>query len=170
MNKTLPPLARPSRLDRLLKEHPPALANAIAASRFAFRLSRALEAGIDRALAPLDIGMREYLALVLIADHAIEPLRPSDLSSTLDVTRTQVTRLLDDLEQKKLVQRMPGREDRRSLSVSLTPAARVLLRRATPKVYAVYAAAWNPVGAEGTRATLACLQAAHAALSEVSAR
>jgi MarR family transcriptional repressor of emrRAB len=145
------------------------LANAIAASRFAFRLARALEAGIDQALAPLDIGMREYLALVLIADHAIEPLRPSDLRSTLDVTRTQITRLLDGLEQKKLVQRIPGREDRRSLSVSLTPAARALLRRATPKVCVVYAAAWNPVGAEGTRETLTRLQVAHAALHDVSA-
>ncbi|MDR2013379.1 MAG: MarR family transcriptional regulator [Rhodanobacter sp.] len=169
MAKTLPLTPRISRLDRLLKGHPPELANAVAASRFAFRLAHVLEASIDRALAPLDIGMREYLALVLIADHAIEPLRPSDLSSTLDATRTQITRLLDALEQKKLVQRIPGRTDRRSLSVSLTPAAKTLLRRAMPKVYAVYATAWNPVGAVGTRETLARLQAAHAALHDASA-
>ncbi len=154
----------PSRLHRRLANQPTELANAIAASRMLFRVGRLLRACIDEALAPFGIDMHEYLALVLIADHAIEPLRPSDLSTTLDATRTQITRLLDDLERKKLAQRLPGREDRRSFEIALTPTGRSRLREATPKVHAAYSAVWAPLGADGTRELLAQFEAVHGML------
>ncbi|MDM0112482.1 MarR family transcriptional regulator [Variovorax sp. J22R133] len=158
-------MSRPSRLDRLLSGRPPEVANAIAASRMLFRVAHLLEARIDEALKPLGIDMREYLALVLIADDAVEPVRPSDLSTTLDATRTQVTRLLDGLEKKGLAQRLPGRGDRRSLELSLTDAARDLLRRAAPSVHEGYQAGWGAIGAEGTRQSLGVLRRLHKELA-----
>jgi len=158
-------MTQPSRLDRLLAGRPPELANAVAASRMLFRVAHLLEAHIDAALEPFGIDMREYLALVLIADDAVEPLRPSDLSVTLDATRTQVTRLLDGLEKKGLAQRLPGASDRRSLQLAQTDAARELLGRAAPTVHAAYQSGWAAVGTEGTARALRVLKLLHRDLS-----
>ena len=150
-----------SRLDRLLAGKPEELADAVRASRLVFRVAHLLQSRIDAALAPLGIDMREYLALVLIADDAIEPLRPSDLSTTLDATRTQITRLLDGLEKKGLAQRLPGSGDRRSFHLAQTDAARELLRRAAPAVHAAYESGWAAVGTEGTARALQVLKRLH---------
>jgi len=153
-----------SRLHRVTAGHPPELATAIAASRMVFRVAHLLEARIDEALRPFDISMREYLALFLIADDAVEPLRPSDLSATLDATRTQVTRLLDGLEKKGLARRRPSAEDRRSLQLTLTRPGQSLLKRAARMVHPAYEACWKDVGADGARQALDSLRKVHAAL------
>ncbi|MBS0453925.1 MAG: MarR family transcriptional regulator [Proteobacteria bacterium] len=154
-------MTQPSRLDRLLAGRPPELANAIAASRMLFRVAHLLEAHINSALEPFGIDMREYLALVLIADHAVEPLRPSDLGTTLDATRTQITRLLDGLEKKGLAQRLPGAGDRRSFHLAQTEAARELLQRVAPVVHAAYQSGWAAVGTDGTARALQVLKRLH---------
>jgi MarR family transcriptional repressor of emrRAB len=159
-----------SRLDRLLAGRPADLVAAVTASRMVFRVAWLLETRIDEALAPHGLTMREYLALVLIADDAVEPLRPSDLSVTLDATRTQVTRLLDGLERKKLVRRLPHVEDRRSLQLAHTEEGRALLRRAAPAVHAAYRAAWRGAGLDDTRQALAVLRQVHDALLPEDAR
>ena len=158
-------MTQPSRLDRLLAGRPPELANAIAASRLLFRVAHLLEARIDEALAPFGIDMREYLALVLIADDAVEPLRPSDLGTTLDATRTQITRLLDGLEKKGLAHRLPGGSDRRSLHLAQTDAARDLIHRAAPAVHAAYESGWAAVGTDGTAKALRVLKLLHKELT-----
>jgi MarR family transcriptional repressor of emrRAB len=157
-------MTQASRLDRLLADRPPELASAIAASRMVFRVAALLEARVDAALAPFGLSMRDYLALVLIADDAIEPLRPSDLSTTLDATRTQVTRLLDALEQKALVQRLPGKSDRRSLQLALTDAGLRMLKKIAPAVHAAYQEGWSAVGPKATGAALSVLKRVHQGL------
>jgi MarR family transcriptional repressor of emrRAB len=154
----------PSRLDRLIAGQPAELADTIAASRLLFRAATLLEARIDEALAPLGLAMRDYLALVLIADDAVEPLRPSDLSTTLDATRTQITRLLDGLEKKGLVQRLPAKQDRRSLALTLTPEGAALRRQAAPAVHTAYQGGWTAIGPAGTRHALGLLRRLNAAL------
>ncbi|HYP86334.1 MarR family winged helix-turn-helix transcriptional regulator [Variovorax sp.] len=158
-------MTSPSRLDRLLAGRPPAVADAIAASRLLFRVAHMLEARIDAALSQFGIDMRDYLALVLIADAAVEPLRPSDLSTTLDATRTQITRLLDGLEKKGLARRLPGSQrDRRSLHLELTEDGRQLLRRAAANVHAAYSEGWAALGPDRTRQAAALLGAMHRAI------
>ena len=157
-------MASPSRLDRLLAGHPDTLVDVIAASRLLFRTAHLLAARIDAALAPLGIVMREYLALALIADDAVGPLRPSDLSTTLDASRTQITRLLDGLEKKGLVQRLPAKQDRRSLALAPTEAGGALLHKAAPMVHAAYLAGWKGIGTDGTHAAHQLLRRLDAAL------
>ncbi len=148
-----------SRLDRLLAGHPAEIVDAVSASRMLFRVSHLLQARIDAELSDFGVDMREYLALVLIADDAVEPLRPSVLSSTLDATRTQVTRLLDGLERKGLAKRLPGSEtDRRSLHLMLTSAGRQLLDRATPTVHAACLSGWAAAGTAQTAQALDLLR------------
>jgi MarR family transcriptional repressor of emrRAB len=117
----------------------------ILATRLLMRAAALLRVRMDAALAREGIDLRGYLALVVIALHAGQALRPSDLSVSLDATRTQVTRLLDVLAEHKLVARAPSSEDRRALNLKLTAAGGRKLARCMPKVHAVYRQSWSGV-------------------------
>jgi MarR family transcriptional repressor of emrRAB len=132
-------------LRRSFERQPGAPVPEILATRLLMRAAALLRARMDEALAGEDIDMRGYLALGAIALYQGQTLRPSDLSVSLDATRTQVTRLLDALARQKLVTRSPSREDRRALNLRLTAAGERKLARCAPKAHAVYQRAWSEV-------------------------
>lgn len=57
------------------------------------------------------------------------PTHPHVLASELGVTRSTLTGLLDVLEARGYVGRLPNREDRRTLWVDITPSGRQALQR-----------------------------------------
>ena len=59
-------------------------------------------------------------------------LTPAELADRTGVTRATITGLVDTLEKDGLVTRAPHQEDRRMLSVTLTPRGRELLREILP--------------------------------------
>jgi DNA-binding MarR family transcriptional regulator len=81
------------------------------------------------ALAPLGISGRECAVLIAIDDRA--PLSQQEVARRLDVDRTTMVALVDDLEHKGLVQRRQDPDDRRKNVVVLTGQGRDTLRRAT---------------------------------------
>jgi MarR family transcriptional repressor of emrRAB len=132
-------------LRRSLERHPGAPVSEILATRLLMRAAALLRAHMDAALASEGLDMRGYLALAAISLYQGQALRPSDLSVSLDATRTQVTRLLDALAAQDLVTRAPSRQDRRALNLQLTVAGRRKLARCMPKVHTVYQQAWAQV-------------------------
>jgi MarR family transcriptional repressor of emrRAB len=132
-----------SHLDQYLDTYPGSPRQAVLATRLVFHAAHRLEQRIEQALAPCELTMREYLALANIAIRTGEAIKPSELSVSLDATRTQITRLLDALENRGLVKRKLSAEDRRSLELSLTAAGSRLLRSASPLVHAAYADCWS---------------------------
>jgi DNA-binding MarR family transcriptional regulator len=81
------------------------------------------------ALAPFGISGRECAVLIAIDDRA--PLSQQEVARRLGVDRTTMVALIDDLEDKSLVQRRPDPGDRRKNVVILTDAGRATLRRAS---------------------------------------
>ena len=132
-------------LRRYLHERPGAPADAILATRLVMRAAAQLRTRMDAALAPDGLHMRDYLALAIIHLHRGASLRPSDLSVSLDATRTQITRLLDALARQGLVERLPATDDRRALELALTPAGEAKLAECAPRVHAAYREAWAGV-------------------------
>ena len=158
-----------SRLERILADKPVPHRNAVAASRVLLHTATLLERRVDEALAPFTLHMRDYLALHLLADSVHESLRPSDLSVSLDATRTQITRLLDGLEKKGLLVRAPDAQDRRSLQLMLTDAGHDRLARCIPVVQAVYLAAWSCIGEQATLQIQQPLRQVHQGLQSADA-
>jgi MarR family transcriptional repressor of emrRAB len=132
-------------LRRSLERHAGAPVPEILSTRLLMRAAALLRVHMDAALVHEDLDMRCYLALATISLYRDQPLRPSDLSVSLDATRTQVTRLLDVLAQQKLIARAPSSEDRRALNLKLTAAGVRKLARCMPKVHAVYRQSWSGV-------------------------
>jgi len=84
------------------------------------------EAGAH-ALAPLGITGRQLAVLAVLGDA--EPLSQLAAAGRLGVDRTTMVQLVDELEDKGLVERRRSPEDRRKNIVELTPLGQDTLRR-----------------------------------------
>jgi MarR family transcriptional repressor of emrRAB len=115
------------------------------ATRELIRAATLLHECINTALVDDDINMQGFLALSAIALHKDGKLRPSELGLLLDLTRTQVTRLLDTLTQQRLVVRSRSSQDGRALNLKLTLAGQHKVEQCMPKVNKVYKNAWKVV-------------------------
>ncbi|KAF7963227.1 MarR family transcriptional regulator [Cupriavidus sp. UYMU48A] len=152
------------RMERFSAAHPDAPRDLILASRLLLRTARLLRDHINRTLAQFDLDLSQYLVLSMLALDEGQPSMPSELSATIDATRTQMTRLIDGLEARGLVRRQASAQDRRSLELTLTANGRRLLERILPLVHAAYAEAWAPVGESGLAASTRVLNRLHESL------
>jgi DNA-binding MarR family transcriptional regulator len=84
------------------------------------------------ALAPLGINGRE--AAVLRAIDAGRPVSQGEIARAMNVDRTTMVALIDDLQLKGLVQRRQDLDDRRKNVVELTDAGRSTVRQAAGAV------------------------------------
>lgn len=99
------------------------------------RTANRLLAEIDRrrrSIAPLSATAFEILAIV---EGAGEPLSPHVIASRLLVTSGTMTSLLDTLERRALIQRVPHPGDRRKLLIEITDEARGIVDRMLPQVH-----------------------------------
>ncbi len=75
---------------------------------------------------------RQILAVV---EGAGEPLEPSVIADRLLITTGSVTSLLDNLEKRGLIRRLPHPQDRRKLLVDITPAAQTIVDELLPSLH-----------------------------------
>lgn len=80
-------------------------------------------------LAPMGINGRE--AAVLRAIDNPDPLAQGEIARRMSVDRTTMVALIDDLQERGLVQRRQDPEDRRKNVVELTDAGQEITRQAT---------------------------------------
>ncbi len=76
---------------------------------------------------------RQVLAIV---EGAGQPLEPSVIADRLLVTTASMTSLLDNLEKRGLIGRLPHPEDRRKLLIDITPAAQDIVDKLLPSMHA----------------------------------
>jgi DNA-binding MarR family transcriptional regulator len=82
----------------------------------------------SKALAPLGINGREAAVLRAIDDTTA--LSQGEIARKMDVDRTTMVALIDDLQDKGLVERHQDQQDRRRNVVELTPVGRDTVRKA----------------------------------------
>lgn len=87
---------------------------------------------LNQALAPYQIQHHEWVALLMAYAAPDYQILPSTLSNLLDLTRTSLTRLSDDLVGKGLLQRQENRQDRRQIVLQLTEAGVACIQAAAP--------------------------------------
>jgi len=71
------------------------------------------------------VTVAEWVVLRLL--HGSEPVNPSQLAERMGMTRGAVSKLIERLVQKTLVERVASRDDRRFQTVGLTAAGRKLV-------------------------------------------
>ncbi len=70
-----------------------------------------------------------------VIEGAHVPLEPSVIADRLIITSGSMTSMLDTLERRGLVRRMPHPEDRRKLLVDITDEARAILDELLPSLH-----------------------------------
>lgn len=89
------------------------------------RLSNLVHQTFERALAEHDVTVAQWNALVAI--HHGDATTPFDLARFIDIDTGAVTRLVDRLVEKRLLERVPDPKDRRSVQLELTDRGRLLV-------------------------------------------
>jgi len=109
-----------------------------------------------RTLESIDIRPAQYSVLVVIG--ANPGLSQSDLADTLGVERARLVRLLDLLEKRGLMRRLPSPRDRRSHALQLTSEGQKILKKAKALAAAHEARLTEKLGAEPRAAMLEYLR------------
>jgi DNA-binding MarR family transcriptional regulator len=91
-------------------------------------LARRMRQGTELALAPLGMRPRHLLALTVLRERGGSTQQA--LSATLQIDRTNLVGLLNELEAENLIERRRSSEDRRRHIVELTSAGIDLLAKA----------------------------------------
>lgn len=89
---------------------------------------------ISALLQPFDLSPGSGLVLSLLADSP-EPLPPHVLAEHLIISRASVTSLVDSLERRGYVRRLPHPTDRRGILVELTETGRRVANEFRPLVH-----------------------------------
>lgn len=105
-----------------------------------------------RTLETIDIRPAQYSVLVVIG--ANPGLSQSDLADTLGIERARLVRLLDLLEKRGLMRRLPSPRDRRSHALQLTSEGQKILKKAKALAATHEARLTEKLGAEPRAAML----------------
>jgi len=123
------------------------------------RATRALTQRYDDLMAPSGLRVTQYSLLRTIASSGV--CRLSDLAETLLLDRTALSRTLDSLAERALVDITPGR-DARTREVSLTRAGERALNAALPHWQRAQSEVAKTIGADKLEALIATLRAIEA--------
>jgi DNA-binding MarR family transcriptional regulator len=93
-----------------------------------FVAQQAAQALAIERLEPLGLSPRAWGVLSTLVESG--PLTQIELATTMAIDRTAMVYLLDDLEQRQLVERVRSPHDRRAFLIHLTPGGRDVQRRA----------------------------------------
>jgi len=89
---------------------------------------------ITTMLQPLHLTPSSGLVISMLADSE-SPLSPNEIADRLIISRATVTGLLDSLERRKYIERMPHPTDRRMILVQITDAGQEVAEKFRPIVH-----------------------------------
>lgn len=92
------------------------------------RIGRRAGECIDHALEPLGLQLRHLRVLLIL--QAVGPLSQAALTKPVEVDRTTMVGVVDDLERLGLAERTPDPRNRRTNAIQLTEGGRRMLDRA----------------------------------------
>jgi len=90
---------------------------------FVFRLGNEVRTIFDRRVARFDLTMQQAGLLL----HCTDPMTPAQIAPILGTDTAGMTRLADRLEGRGLVRRRRNPDDRRSILLEPTPAAKAII-------------------------------------------
>jgi DNA-binding MarR family transcriptional regulator len=108
----------------------------------------------DRALAAIGLTARQ--GLILLSCDLGEANTAAELAGLYGLEASSITRLVDRLEKKRLIERTRSRSDRRKAILGLTPRGKAALQRAVEIAAPIARTTWKGV-TEGERKTLAAI-------------
>ncbi len=97
----------------------------------------------NRMLKAQGINETLFMALVTLESQEDHSIQPSELSSALGSSRTNATRIADELEKRGWIERKESENDRRCLHLQLTPAGEAFLNDLLPPQHKCLVSLWS---------------------------
>jgi MarR family transcriptional repressor of emrRAB len=124
-----------SQIDRVKARLSDAPVQNIVLVRLIKALSSQLGYHLGRKVRPHGINEVGFRTLTMLYAQLDTGINPSDLSDASGETRTNMTRICDELVRKGLVRRRPSKEDRRRVVLELTKKGVTLIEKLLPQVW-----------------------------------
>ena len=128
-------LPTPEVLAKFAERYPDADITAVSSFLHLLRVATDLSAALDSCLSRHGLLQGRWWVLILLMREQNKTATPSMLAEKAGVTRATMTGLIDGLEQSGLVERLYGKEDRRSVQIRLTDAGQAKLDIVMPDYY-----------------------------------
>ena len=128
-------LPTPEVLNKFAQRYPQADISAISAFLHLLSVATDLSSALDECLSRHGLLQGRWWVLILLMREETCVSTPSVLADKAGVTRATMTGLIDGLERDGLVERIFDPEDRRRISVKLTPAGQARLDAVMPDYY-----------------------------------
>jgi MarR family transcriptional regulator, negative regulator of the multidrug operon emrRAB len=130
-------------IDRVSRRLPGMPRDQVVLNRLFFFVFKELDELYNQRLAHHGLNSTTFLALVMLYSSEGARLNPCDLSDALVSSRTNVTRLTDELVGAGWVQRQASSEDRRRIELSLTGSGSALVETVLPVVWDLVRDQWS---------------------------
>ncbi|MEC5206826.1 MarR family transcriptional repressor of emrRAB [Vogesella perlucida] len=102
-------------------------------TRLYFHLQPYLLGYFNETLKCHEINETTWMALMVLYSRPEQRVSPSELSDALAFSRTNATRVVDDLCQRGLIERLPSQEDRRKTELILTEKGLAFIAQVMPE-------------------------------------
>jgi MarR family transcriptional repressor of emrRAB len=129
-------------IDSISRQLPGMPQERVVLNRLFFFVFKALDDVYNQHLSEFGLNTSSFLALAMILSSKDNRLNPSYLSDALIASRTNVTRLADELVGSGWVSRKPSSEDRRRVELSLTQDGRTLVLKVLPVIWKLIERQW----------------------------
>lgn len=116
-----------SRLQREIRQREPFRSLAEEVFLNLLRTADTLSSNMVRILRPTGLSLSQYNALRILRGAGAEGLSCNEIAERMITRDPDITRLLNGLERRKLVRRLPDCQDRRVVRAAVTPAGEQLL-------------------------------------------
>ncbi|MEA9391428.1 transcriptional repressor MprA [Acerihabitans sp. TG2] len=97
----------------------------------------------NRMLKAQGINETLFMALMTLESQENHSIQPSELSSALGSSRTNATRIADELEKRGWIERKESENDRRCLHLKLTAAGEAFLNKLLPPQHQCLVSLWS---------------------------
>lgn len=135
-----------TRIEDFAALHPDAPKQEIILGRLYFHVFKQLNDLQNLQLSRFGLNSTSWFVLIMIYSTPDNAINPCNLSHAMDSSRTNITRLSDELVEKEWVARQTSGEDRRKIVLSLTEKGRELVEAVLPRQWKHYRELWSVFG------------------------
>jgi len=120
---------------RLLKRLPDLPKQEVILTRLYLHIAKALREVANQVLRPFDLNYVSFSTLMMLFGSHDNAVNPSKLCDVTGESRTNMTRIVDDLVARGYIKRHPSTDDRRRVVLTLTAKGEGLVRKILPPLW-----------------------------------
>lgn len=130
-------------LDKFGQQMPGLPRQEILLTRMQFMIHKKFNEMVNHSLQPFGLNDTVWTALIMIYSSDEKFIYPSDLSEVIVSSRTNVTRLADEMVEKGWIDRTGCASDRRKIILTLTRSGAELIETVIPHLWRLYQTVWG---------------------------